>query len=441
MIGPSYLGLVQWAVAPEAGDDLARAGDPGQRLAVPRPGLRRRQHLARDGGVVAGARRRAGAPARCRCAMARGLRRLPALLDELPIAELDARATGAEVAWFREAARQPAAATTPTGWRATSPRASAKVTRAGAARRRLVRHLPAVDARGLRRAAGGRARRRSWSSARGRTRRRGCWRAGMREGLAWLRAHLLGRRPTGASTRRVQRVRHRRASAAAGASCRAGRRRAPASGGCGSPAAAACETGRPTRPRAGDRYRYDPADPTPVARRPGAARARARGRQPRRSRRAPTCSPTPRAPLPATVEAIGPCRVELWVRASSPHFDVFARVCDVDADGASWNVCDALARVAPGPLRAGRRRQPGASPSTCGRSGTASPPATASASRSPPAPTRATPATPAPARTPPPPPRLRPVSARSAVQPLPACSMGRRFLPAEAKQPSAPVQP
>src|SRR5262249_37077318 len=27
--------------------------------------------------------------------------------------------------------------------------------------------------------------------------------------------------------------------------------------------------------------------------------------------------------------------------------DVFARVCDVDADGASWNVCDALARNEP----------------------------------------------------------------------------------------------
>jgi putative CocE/NonD family hydrolase len=47
-------------------------------------------------------------------------------------------------------------------------------------------------------------------------------------------------------------------------------------------------------------------------------------------------------------EAIGPVRVELWVRASSPHFDIFARVCDVDPLGASWNVCDALVRIAPG---------------------------------------------------------------------------------------------
>jgi uncharacterized protein len=53
------------------------------------------------------------------------------------------------------------------------------------------------------------------------------------------------------------------------------------------------------------------------------------------------------APLESTLEAIGPVRVELWVRASSSHFDVFARVCDVDSTGASWNVSDALTRIAP----------------------------------------------------------------------------------------------
>ena len=47
-------------------------------------------------------------------------------------------------------------------------------------------------------------------------------------------------------------------------------------------------------------------------------------------------------------EAIGPVRVELWARASEPHFDLFARVCDVTPRGVSRNVCDALASVAPG---------------------------------------------------------------------------------------------
>ena len=47
-------------------------------------------------------------------------------------------------------------------------------------------------------------------------------------------------------------------------------------------------------------------------------------------------------------EVIGPVRVELLARASEPHFDLFARVCDVTPRGVSRNVCDALASVAPG---------------------------------------------------------------------------------------------
>jgi putative CocE/NonD family hydrolase len=53
-------------------------------------------------------------------------------------------------------------------------------------------------------------------------------------------------------------------------------------------------------------------------------------------------------PLEAPLEAIGPVRVELYARASESHFDLFARVCDVDPRGRSWNLCDALASIAPG---------------------------------------------------------------------------------------------
>jgi putative CocE/NonD family hydrolase len=53
-------------------------------------------------------------------------------------------------------------------------------------------------------------------------------------------------------------------------------------------------------------------------------------------------------PLEEPFEAIGPVSVELWARASEPHFDLFARVCDVTPRGVSRNVCDALASVAPG---------------------------------------------------------------------------------------------
>src|SRR5438045_794273 len=40
-------------------------------------------------------------------AMLRGLRKLPVLLEELPLSDLDQRVTGAEVAWFRQALADP----------------------------------------------------------------------------------------------------------------------------------------------------------------------------------------------------------------------------------------------------------------------------------------------------------------------------------------------
>ena len=50
-------------------------------------------------------------------------------------------------------------------------------------------------------------------------------------------------------------------------------------------------------------------------------------------------------PLPRALLAIGRPTVEVWVRGSVPYFDVFARVCEVDAAGISRNVCDALRSV------------------------------------------------------------------------------------------------
>lgn len=38
---------------------------------------------------------------------------------------------------------------------------------------------------------------------------------------------------------------------------------------------------------------------------------------------------------------------DIYVRSSVAHFDVFVRVCDVDRQGVSRNVCDALAPVTP----------------------------------------------------------------------------------------------
>jgi putative CocE/NonD family hydrolase len=97
----------------------------------------------------------------------------------------------------------------------------------------------------------------------------------------------------------------------------------------------------------GDRYRYDPTDPTPslggpvlLSREPVVDNRTLEARD--------DVLTYTTEPLSQALEAIGPVSVDLFVSASAPYFDVFARVCDVDAAGVSLNVCDALDRVAPG---------------------------------------------------------------------------------------------
>ncbi|MDQ3769155.1 MAG: CocE/NonD family hydrolase, partial [Actinomycetota bacterium] len=103
----------------------------------------------------------------------------------------------------------------------------------------------------------------------------------------------------------------------------------------------------PADDAAPDRFRYDPAAPTPslggpllLGRTPVVDNAALEARD--------DVLTYTSAPLEAPLEAIGPVEAELHVRSSRDHFDVFARVCDVDAAGVSRNVCDALERVAPG---------------------------------------------------------------------------------------------
>jgi putative CocE/NonD family hydrolase len=54
------------------------------------------------------------------------------------------------------------------------------------------------------------------------------------------------------------------------------------------------------------------------------------------------------APLAADLEIIGTPRLELYARSSLAHTDFFARLCDVQPDGRSINICDGLLRVTPG---------------------------------------------------------------------------------------------
>jgi putative CocE/NonD family hydrolase len=356
MIGPSYLGLVQWALAPDAGEDLAALAIQvsasqfhGQTYAGGSLSLQ----TAASWLVLVAAQERRLAP----LAMIRGLRRLPSLFAQLPIGELDARATGAEVAWFRQAlssrersdaywvardfAAGVASVTAPVqlvgGWQDIflpwMLEDFAALHDAGRAPQLVIgpwtHTSPAMLA------------------------------AGLHEGLGWLRAHLLGDERllgppgvrvfvtgerSGGGWRQLDGwppagTRERRLWLADGARLddvepETDARGGSADGGSGDPGG-------------GDRYRYDPADPTPSLGGPVLL-----AREPVVDNRALEARPdvltyTGEA-LRETIEAIGPVRVELHVRASSPHFDLFARVCDVDPAGASWNVCDALVRVEPG---------------------------------------------------------------------------------------------
>src|ERR1700722_17853452 len=101
MIGPSYLGLVQWALATDAGDDLvglaiqvSASQFHGQTWAGGSLSLA----TAASWMVLVAEQERHFAP----LAIARTLRRLPGLLSELPLVDLDERALGSEVSWFRQ---------------------------------------------------------------------------------------------------------------------------------------------------------------------------------------------------------------------------------------------------------------------------------------------------------------------------------------------------
>ena len=96
-----------------------------------------------------------------------------------------------------------------------------------------------------------------------------------------------------------------------------------------------------------DGFRYDPADPTPS---PGGPlltnEAGRRDNRPVEARRDVLVYTS--EPLDDDLEAIGPVSALVYTRASTEFFDVFVRVCDVEPDGRSENICDGLVRVFPG---------------------------------------------------------------------------------------------
>lgn len=335
MSGASYLGIAQWAVAAEAGADLGA-------LALTATASRAHGQAFAGGSlaletaltwssIVAAGEQRLGM-----LRLIPGLRRLPALLDGLPIAELDAVATGRELPFYAEwmehiepsdpywaerdfskdLAQVEAPAQFVGGWHDI--------------------FLPWMleDHRQLQ-AAGRRPQLiiGPWAHTSG-----AMLATGTRETLAWLRAHLLGDRRllddapvrifvTGAGEwRRLQSW-------------------PPAS----TPLRLHLQPGagldpEPAPDSAPDVYRYDPRSPTPSLGGPGLLVGEPVLDNRPLEARADVLTYTTE-PLPEDLEAIGPVRAEIHLRSSSSYLDLFVRVCDVVPDGRSLNVCDALERL------------------------------------------------------------------------------------------------
>jgi putative CocE/NonD family hydrolase len=344
-IGPSYLGFVQWAIAADAGADLAAMSVQvsasqfhGQTYAGSSLSL---QNIASWMVIIAGQERRFGL-----LTMGRALRSLPRLLAEVPLADLDERATGAEVAWYREAFASPRRDDpywTRRDFSGTVGGITAPVQFVGGWYDILLPWM-LEDFEALQ--AAGRAPQLvigPWSHT-----APGLAAAGEREGLAWLRAHLLGDdRLVRPSPVRIMVTGERSGGGwrdlAAWPPPGTGERRLY----LGEGRTLRDDPPPPPGRGDGDRYRFDPSDPTPSLGGPILlSRAPVVDNAPLEAR--PDVLVYTGPVLETTVEAIGHASVELWVRASLSYFDVFARVCDVDAAGVSRNVCDALTSVAPG---------------------------------------------------------------------------------------------
>ena len=342
MTGESYLGLVQWAVAADADDDLAALviqGSASQFHGQSYPGGSMSLETSAQWLVMIATQERRLAP----LPMAFALRRLRSVLSAASLHDLDRRATGGEVAWFREGLASPEredAYWVPRDFSAGVAKVKARVQMVTgwydaftpwqledyAALQRAGRPPQLIIG--------------PWTHT-----QEGLSAAGVREGLAWLRGHLLG------DPRLIDTARVRVFVTGDRAGWRAferwppdenaGRRLWPAGDGglAWDPPAAG--------PDASIRYRYDPANPTPSVGGPVMISGKPVRDNRRLEARADVITFTT-PPLAVALEAIGLVRVQLYARASEPYFDLFARVCDVDPGGASWNVCDALASVAPG---------------------------------------------------------------------------------------------
>ena len=101
----------------------------------------------------------------------------------------------------------------------------------------------------------------------------------------------------------------------------------------------------PPARRGSERYRYDPADPTPSVGGIGMLTGGARDNAELEARDDVLVFTSDALTEP--LEVVGPVSATVHLTSALDHFDVFVRVCDVSPDGVSSNVCDGLQRFTP----------------------------------------------------------------------------------------------
>ncbi len=336
MLGPSYLGIAQWAIADEL-DAMAPSATASQFRGMAYGNGAISLDTALSWMLILELQERRHALALLLNGL---LRTLPGTIRHLPIADMDERTFGAPVAYFREWIEE--LAPDSPYWAARDFSSSvgaveAEVQLTGGWHDIFLPWMIA-DFRALRES----GRRPQliigpWSHTSA-----GLLGVSLREGIAWLRAHLLG-------DRGMLRDTPVRVYVTGGPGWRdlpdwppPGTRDLtlylqPRGGLGASP---------PPAGSAPSRYRYDPADPTPAL---GGAmlleQRPVRDNRPLESRSDVLTFTSD--PLDAGLDAIGPVHADIRLRSSLPDTDVFVRVCDVQPGGASLNVCDALVRLTP----------------------------------------------------------------------------------------------
>ncbi|MFP5362473.1 MAG: CocE/NonD family hydrolase [Thermoleophilia bacterium] len=322
-IGPSYMGIVQWAIADEV-DAMAPSETASQFRGMAHGSGSISLDTALSWMLLLHVQERRLAL----LLLANGLgRTLPGLYHHLPLAELDERAFGAPIAYFREWIEQLAPDSPYWATRDFSSSVGAVEAKVQLTGGWYDIFLPwMVEDFCALRAAGRRPQLiiGPWAHTSA-----GMLGAGLREGIAWLRAHLLG-------DPRMLREAPVRVYVTGGPGWRELADWPPPAareltlhllpdGGLGPPPPPAAA--QPSR------YRYDPVHPTPAL--GGAMLLEQRPVRDNRPLEARSDVLTfTGAPLAADIEALGPVHADIRLRSSRGDTDVFVRVCDVLPDGA-----------------------------------------------------------------------------------------------------------